>query len=202
MKKDGLSLLKSFSSLDLSGVSGAVINSIDGVLAIRDRIYLEKIRKFWIAPEEKKMEIDDFVRKTKKQKDWQKVGNDFLLVIESFASFDKCYYYGKIWIAWLEHKINTNELVEMTSMLQIMFTKDLNCIIYESDDLYTNRDRLYNCGFLTRNLDFDFDPDPNPKDLEIYKSDSERRQEQIARYLYDEFYVESFIGNKLKEILK
>ena len=34
---------------------------------------------------------DEFIRKTEEQEDWQKVGENFLLVMDSFSTFDKCY---------------------------------------------------------------------------------------------------------------
>lgn len=142
-----LSLLKDFSSIDLSGISNATISTFDGILAIRDRIYLSKLKEFWRAPEDHKIKIEEFVRKTKDQQDWQKVGKNFLLVIDAFSAFDKCYYYGKVWIAWLEKEINTQEMIDMTSILEAIFPSVLQKLMYGSLQWSEyDQGRIESCG--------------------------------------------------------
>jgi hypothetical protein len=149
-------LINAVASLDGTGKSGFILGSIKSaksILGIRDKIYLSKFQKFWTAPEENGIEMEDFVRKTQEQEDWQKVGENFLLIIDSFSAFDKCYFYGKIWVSWLKKEINTNEFIEMTEVLQNIFITDLQHILYHSKDYgfsYKNEDRLYNSGFLQR----------------------------------------------------
>jgi hypothetical protein len=146
-------LVSAASALDPTGASGFILGSIKSILGIRDRVYISKFKKFWSAFEESKIEVDEFIRKTEEQKDWQKVGENFLLVMDSFSAFDKCYYYGKVWVSWLRKEIDTNEFIEITNILQNIFINDLNYILYHSGDTnfkYLNEDRLYNCGFLKR----------------------------------------------------
>ncbi len=144
-------LFNAASSLDNSGKSGFILGSIKTISSIRDRIYLSKFKRFWAALEDNRIEIDDFIQKTQEQEDWQKVGENFLLVIDSFSAFDKCFYYGKVWISWLKKEINTNDLIEITNILQSIFITDLHDILYNLEGRnFKNPDRLYNCGFLKR----------------------------------------------------
>ena len=153
MVKNDASLLKILANLDPSGKSSAIVNSVSELLSIKDRIFLKKMRNFWKAPEKNGIKIDDFIQKTKEGNDYKKVGENFLLIIESLSSFEKCYFYGKLWISWLEKKINTNEFRELISMLQIIWISDLEHILYKYNKNGAgigNTDRLYNCGFLVR----------------------------------------------------
>lgn len=144
-------LLSVASGLDKSGKSGFILSSMKSVLSIMDRIYISKFEKFWLAIEENEVEKDEFIRRTEEKQDFQKVGENFLLVMDGFAAFDKCYYYGKIWISWLKEEINTNEFIEITDILQNIFITDLHEILYRSEgENFKNSDRLYNCGFLER----------------------------------------------------
>ena len=100
-----------------------------------------KIHTEEIAYRAYKIKIEDFIRRTKEKEDWQKVGGDFMLVIDSFSCFDKCHYYEKAWIAWLEKKINVNEFQEIIDILQKVFIGDLNSLINNEDfnflDIYS-----------------------------------------------------------------
>jgi hypothetical protein len=185
-ESNDLSLLKNFASLDLTGISSAVIGSFDGILAIRDRIYLAKLKEFWRAPEENKIKIEEFVQKTKEQQDWQKVGENFLLVVDSFAAFEKCYYYGKAWVAWLEKEINTEELLEMTNMLQTVSSNILQKILYDYStgwDPYC-QGRIVSCGISDSKV-MDYHYDLNDESIRIYHPQSLSK-----------------IGEKLVQILK
>ena len=110
-------LLSAASALDPSGKSGFILGSIKSILSIRDRAYISKFGKFWRAFEENKIEVDEFISKTEEREDWQKVGENFLLVMDSFSAFDKCYYYGKVWISWLKKEINTFSLVDQNILV-------------------------------------------------------------------------------------
>lgn len=135
-KADGSSkvvdnLVSAASALDPTGASGFILGSIKSILSIRDRADISKMKKFWSAFEENKIEIDEFIKKTKEKNDWQKVGENFLLVMNSFAAFDKCYYYGKAWIAWLENEIDTSEFIEITNILQAVSPVILEKLRYD-----------------------------------------------------------------------
>ncbi len=124
-------LVSAASALDPTGASGFILGSIKFILSIRDRVYISKFEKFWSAFEESKIEVDEFIRKTEEQKDWQKVGENFLLVMDSFSAFDKCYYYGKLWVGWLGGKIDQYEFRIMTNILQSMSPAILEKLIYD-----------------------------------------------------------------------
>ena len=202
-------LLSTASALDPKGASGFIIGSIKLLSSIRDRAYISKFKKFWSAFEENKIEVDEFIRKTEEQEDWQKVGENFLLVMDSFSTFDKCYYYGKVWIAWLKKGINTNEFIEVTELLRNIFITDLHYILYNLKDRgfisYKNEDRLYNCGFLQRKK-----MDPFIRMMSSgggFGDDSGRDRmnkeanEKLIRHLENPYIITS-IGKKLIEILK
>jgi len=205
-------LLSAASGLDPSGKSGFIlgsIKSIKSILSIRDRVYISKFGKFWRAFEENKIEVDEFISKTEEQEDWQKVGENFLLVMDSFSAFDKCYYYGKVWISWLKKEINTNEFIEITNILQNIFITDLNYILYHHNDMRfnfdLNKDRLYSCGFLQRilinssfppNLGRRFMESGVQKDFDILKD----YVDGVIRHLNQPYTITNS-GNKLIEIL-
>lgn len=202
-------LLSAASALDPTGASGFILGSIKSISSIRDRAYISKFKKFWSAFEENKIEVDEFIRKTEEQEDWQKVGENFLLVMDSFSTFDKCYYYGKVWIAWLKKGINTNEFIEVTELLRNIFITDLHYILYNLKDRgfisYKNEDRLYNCGFLQRKK-----MDPFIRMMSSgggFGDDSGRDRmnkeanEKLIRHLENPYIITS-IGKKLIEILK
>lgn len=202
-------LLSLASVLDRTGASGFILGSIKSISSIRDRAYISKFKKFWSAFEENKIEVDEFIRKTEEQEDWQKVGENFLLVMDSFSTFDKCYYYGKVWIAWLKKGINTNEFIEVTELLRNIFITDLHYILYNLKDRgfisYKNEDRLYNCGFLQRKK-----MDPFIRMMSSgggFGDDSGRDRmnkeanEKLIRHLENPYIITS-IGKKLIEILK
>ena len=201
-------LLSAASALDPTGASGFILGSIKSISSIRDRAYISKFKKFWSAFEENKIEVDEFIRKTEEQEDWQKVGENFLLVMDSFSTFDKCYYYGKVWIAWLKKGINTNEFIEVTELLRNIFITDLHYILYNLKDRgfisYKNEDRLYNCGFLQRKK-----MDPFIRMMSSgggFGDDSGRDRmnkeanEKLIRHLENPYIITS-IGKKLIEIL-
>lgn len=200
-------LLSAASALDRTGASGFIIGSIKLLSSIRDRAYISKFKKFWSAFEENKIEVDEFIRKTEEQEDWQKVGENFLLVMDSFSTFDKCYYYGKVWIAWLKKGINTNEFIEVTELLRNIFITDLHYILYNLKDRgfisYKNEDRLYNCGFLQRKK---MDPFIRMSSGGGFGDDSGRDRmnkeanEKLIRHLENPYIITS-IGKKLIEIL-
>lgn len=200
-------LLSTASALDPKGASGFIIGSIKLLSSIRDRAYISKFKKFWSAFEENKIEVDEFIRKTEEQEDWQKVGENFLLVMDSFSTFDKCYYYGKVWIAWLKKGINTNEFIEVTELLRNIFITDLHYILYNLKDRgfisYKNEDRLYNCGFLQRKK---MDPFIRMSSGGGFGDDSGRDRmnkeanEKLIRHLENPYIITS-IGKKLIEIL-
>jgi len=77
--------------LDKTGTSSFITATIKTALGIKDKIYLSKFQKFWNAIEEHKFSKEEFIKRVKEQEDWQKVGENFLLAIDSFSSFDKCY---------------------------------------------------------------------------------------------------------------
>ncbi len=204
-------LLSAASALDPTGASGFIIGSIKSILSIRDRAYISKFGKFWRAFEENKIEVDEFIRKTEEQKDWQKVGENFLLVMDSFSAFDKCYYYGKVWVSWLKKEINTNEFIEITNILQNIFITDLNYILYHLNDVRfnsgLNQDRLYNCGFLKRkkiNFSSFTRISPNPIysiwNKEEKQNESQGSNRELESFINDP-YVETEIGKKLIQIL-
>lgn len=124
-------LVSTASALDPTGVSGFILGSMKSIFSIRDRVYISKFEKFWSAFEENKIKVDEFIRKTLEQKDWQKVGENFLLVMDSFSAFDKSYYYGKVWIGWLKEEINTEEMMEMTTILQMVSSNILEKLLYD-----------------------------------------------------------------------
>lgn len=200
-------LLSLASVLDRTGASGFILGSIKSISSIRDRAYISKFKKFWSAFEENKIEVDEFIRKTEEQEDWQKVGENFLLVMDSFSTFDKCYYYGKVWIAWLKKGINTNEFIEVTELLRNIFITDLHYILYNLKDRgfisYKNEDRLYNCGFLQRKK---MDPFIRMSSGGGFGDDSGRDRmnkeanEKLIRHLENPYIITS-IGKKLIEIL-
>ena len=200
-------LLSAASALDPTGASGFILGSIKSISSIRDRAYISKFKKFWSAFEENKIEVDEFIRKTEEQEDWQKVGENFLLVMDSFSTFDKCYYYGKVWIAWLKKGINTNEFIEVTELLRNIFITDLHYILYNLKDRgfisYKNEDRLYNCGFLQRKK---MDPFIRMSSGGGFGDDSGRDRmnkeanEKLIRHLENPYIITS-IGKKLIEIL-
>lgn len=205
-------LVSAASALDPTGASGFILGSITSILSIRDRAYISKFEKFWLAFEENKIEVDEFIRKTEEQEDWQKVGENFLLVIDSFSAFDKCYYYGRAWVAWLRKEINANEFIEITNILQNIFITDLNYIFYHSQDVnskYLNEDRLYNCGFLKRGdlEELRYTKDVNDIDRSDYQSLSQQRFENIQDSLWHIKsqlicpYEETEVGKKLIQIL-
>lgn len=205
-------LLSAASALDPTGTSGFILGSIKSLLSIRDRAYISKFKKFWQAIEENEIERDEFIRKTEEQEDWQKVGENFLLVMDSFSAFDKCYYYGKVWVSWLKKEINTNEFVEISNILQNIFVTDLNYILYHSRDTnfkYLNEDRLYNCGFLKRGdlEELEFAKDVCDVDRSEYKTAIQQAYENISNILSHvkeqllNPYVETDIGKKLIQIL-
>jgi hypothetical protein len=205
-------LLSAASALDPTGASGFILGSRKSILSIRDRAYISKFGKFWRAFEEKKIEVDEFISKTEEREDWQKVGENFLLVMDSFSDFDKCYYYGKVWIAWLKKEINTNEFIEVTNILQNIFITDLNYIFYHSKDVnfkYLNEDRLYNCGFLKRGRleELDFIRDILNIDRSEYKSYEAQIFENIDNIIFHvkeillNPYLETEAGKKLIQIL-
>ncbi len=122
-------LVSIFSAIDPA--AALITDSVKLVLSIRDRLFIAKLEKFWRVFEESKIERDDFIKRTKEKNDWQKVGNNFLLVMDSFAAFDKSYYYGKSWIAWLKEEIDTNEFIEITNILQAVSTAILEKLRYD-----------------------------------------------------------------------
>lgn len=141
-------LVSAASALDPTGASGFILGSIKSILSIRDRAYISKFERFWSAFEENKIEVDEFIKRTEEKKDWQKVGENFLLVMDSFSAFDKCYYYGKVWFAWLERKISTEELLEMTNILQTVSSNILQKMLYDYStgwDSYC-QGRIVSCG--------------------------------------------------------
>jgi hypothetical protein len=204
-------LVSAVSALDPTGASGFILGSIKSILSIRDRAYVSKFEKFWSAFEENKIEVDEFISKTEEQEDWQKVGENFLLVMDSFSTFDKCYYYGKVWIAWLKKEINTNEFIELTELLRNIFITDLHYILYNLKDrgfTHQNEDRLYNCGFLQRKKmdpfirmsggggSFGIFGDDSGRDLRK----AQKTNEKLIKHLENPYIVAS-IGKKLIEIL-
>lgn len=201
-------LLSAASALDPSGASGFILGSIKSILSIRDRAYISKFGKFWRAFEENKIEVDEFISKTEEQEDWQKVGENFLLVMDSFSAFDKCYYYGKVWVSWLKKEINTNEFIEITELIKNIFITDLNYIMYKIKDhgfTYQNEDRLYNCGFLKRKKIDPFITSSQPfhnifdKDSGSLRKAQETNQKLIKHI--ENPYIIAPIGKKLIEII-
>lgn len=196
-------LVSAVSALDPTGASGFILGSIKSILSIRDRAYISKFEKFWSAFEENKIEIDEFIRKTEEQEDWQKVGENFLLVMDSFSTFDKCYYYGKVWVAWLKKEINTNEFIEITSILQNIFITDLNYILYHLNDVGfnsgLNQDRLYSCGLLQRSF---FPPNLGNMMSEVTKDFAKIKQyvDGLINHLSQPYAITNS-GKKLIEIL-
>jgi hypothetical protein len=142
-------LFSALVSLDPSGVGSFVLDAANGLLGIRDRLYLSKLKKFWSALDDNKIEIEDYINRIKADENWQKAGRDLLLIIDSFSYLDKCYYYGKVWVAKLQNTINEKEFAEMTSILQAIFITDLQNML-GGKEKEANRDRLYNCGMLRR----------------------------------------------------
>jgi len=216
MNKKDLEIVDNFlsavTSLDPTGASGFIVDGLKTILSIRDKIYLSKYQEFWRAPEENKIKIEDFIRRTKEQEDWQKVGGDFMLVIDSFSCFDKCHYYGKAWIAWLEKKINVNEFQEIIDILQKVFIGDLNSLINNEDfnflDIYSSNGtykafkeeefeapfimRLCNCGIALKWQELEDNPIANSKEYF-----DRRLPLKIERY-----WEITEVGKKLIEILK
>lgn len=215
MNKKDLEIVDNFlstvTSLDPTGASGFIVDGFKTILSIRDKIYLSKYQEFWRAPEENKIKIEDFIRKTKEQEEWQKVGGEFMLVIDSFSCFDKCYYFGKAWIAWLEKKINVNEFQEIIDILQKVFIGDLNALINDKDvnflDSYSNDGifrsfneeefdpsfiRLFNCGIVLKWQELQENPIENSKEYFDYK----------LPLKIDRYYRITEAGKKLIEILK
>jgi hypothetical protein len=167
------------SNLDPTGVSGSILDSIKLASSIRDNIYLSKFQKFWSAPEENDIKVDRFIKKTKEQEDWEKVGENFLLVIDNFSAFDKCYYYGKVWIAWLEKEINTNEFCIMIDILQLISPSILNKLIYNKDISSFDMDFLTTWGIFKYSGGFS---DPN-QDESIVIQNIDNRFTSIGKKL-------------------
>ena len=204
-------LLSAASALDPKGASGFILGSIKSILSIRDRVYISKFEKFWSAFEESKIEVDEFIRKTEEQKDWQKVGENFLLVMDSFSAFDKCYYYGKVWVSWLKKEIDTNEFIEITNILQKIFISDLQHILYHSKDKnfsYLDEDRLYNCGFLKRGsieeIEWAMERSIDLSDHRSIECQKEEILDNVLEHIKHQLlnpYVKSNSGEKLTNIL-
>lgn len=127
------------------------------------------------------------------------------MVIDSFSAFDKCYYYGKVWIAWLNKEINTDEFIEIVDILQNIFITDLERILYHSKDRasYKNEDRLYNCGFLARkNISISYPMNSGSRMVEVDK-DVSRTKEYVENFInhMKQPYVITKAGKNLTNIL-
>ena len=210
MNKKDLEIVDNFlstvTSLDPTGASGFIVDGFKTILSIRDKIYLSKYQEFWRAPEENKIKIEDFIRKTKEQEEWRKVGGEFMLVIDSFSCFDKCYYFGKAWIAWLEKKINVNEFQEIIDILQKVFIGDLNSLIENKWQDYSSSNRLCNCGifFKVSKIENKFGGLNRPSTILAGsdRSPFSNQKTDAKDFEIKEDYQITKIGEKLIEILK
>ena len=158
MKKENevTTILEGISSLDETGISGFILSGIKTLSSIPDKIFAAKILKFLTALEENKIKAEEFISKIREKEDWQKLGAEFLVVVDSLSSLDKSYFYGKICGAYCEGKINFNELLKLTELLQNISLEDLKNVLKNYKNFkhinHSNNpidlERLYKCHFL------------------------------------------------------
>ena len=87
MKKENevTTILEGISSLDETGISGFILSGIKTLSSIPDKIFAAKILKFLTALEENKIKAEEFISKIREKEDWQKLGAEFLVVVDSLS---------------------------------------------------------------------------------------------------------------------
>lgn len=133
-------------------IVGSVISVANGVIGIKDHLFLKKLEAFLFdfnkQPEEERIKMRERLKKDGYQKE---IGQKVVFILENADSLNKASLIGKCFLAYLEERISKDELFRIWHSISRVFIEDLKLLFEYEDATANNQDvgfSLSNAGLV------------------------------------------------------
>lgn len=122
-----------------------VVNGIEGIISIKDQLYVRKIMKFLFEAckitEKQKEKLEQKISLDPDEA--KRAGEALLEILDSIAKSEKAVVLGKVFRAYVAEDMSTDDLVLLCEMVDRAYLQDLNGL---ENDKYYNSQGLVNSG--------------------------------------------------------